>query len=303
MFFFLFAQARYYLPETGRFISEDSWFGQLEIPITLHKYIYCYDNPLVYVDRNGQWGTFIHKWETERIANDIFKKHNLKDLKKYSEIIGEGDESVDSGSTSPKKPFKKPQSWHFNANGVGKTGTAEDSRMMHYEECHKEAVKKWKEADEKYIKRENNIFYKLAIKMKKKCEVEKEWLKERDKARKKAMYKLGRGLHALQDIDAHMSYGEEKFGRMGIIIAHRTVQDDADGNGIWSPGYFDNPNNDITKKEDGKYSAKKVSEGKFSSKVKEDNEYEKWKSPQYKNTVKSTEEALTRFLKETGQIK
>jgi hypothetical protein len=53
MFFFLFAQARYYLPEIGRFISEDSYKGTLPDIQSQNRYIYCTNNPLKYIDPSG----------------------------------------------------------------------------------------------------------------------------------------------------------------------------------------------------------------------------------------------------------
>ncbi len=48
-----YAQARYYMPETGRFISEDPWPGDMTVPQTLNPYPYVVNNPLKYVDPLG----------------------------------------------------------------------------------------------------------------------------------------------------------------------------------------------------------------------------------------------------------
>lgn len=48
-----YAQARYYMPETGRFISEDPWSGDMNMPQTLNPYPYVTNNPLKYVDPLG----------------------------------------------------------------------------------------------------------------------------------------------------------------------------------------------------------------------------------------------------------
>ena len=56
MFFFLFAQARYYLPEIGRFISEDSYKGTQNDTQSQNRYIYCTNNPLKYIDPSGHTG-------------------------------------------------------------------------------------------------------------------------------------------------------------------------------------------------------------------------------------------------------
>ncbi len=50
-----YAQARYYMPEVGRFISEDRWAGDLTQPGTLNPYPYVLNNPQRYVDPLGMW--------------------------------------------------------------------------------------------------------------------------------------------------------------------------------------------------------------------------------------------------------
>jgi RHS repeat-associated protein len=49
----LYAKNRMYDPETGRFLSEDAWEGDNRIAPSLHRYLYVYQNPTVYVDRDG----------------------------------------------------------------------------------------------------------------------------------------------------------------------------------------------------------------------------------------------------------
>ncbi|GFO55461.1 hypothetical protein GMSM_24680 [Geomonas sp. Red276] len=44
---------RYYDADTGRFITEDSYLGDQGEPPSLHRYLYAYSNPLVYVDLEG----------------------------------------------------------------------------------------------------------------------------------------------------------------------------------------------------------------------------------------------------------
>jgi len=44
---------RYYDPETARFITQDSYLGKQDEPPSLHRYLYAYSNPTVYVDLEG----------------------------------------------------------------------------------------------------------------------------------------------------------------------------------------------------------------------------------------------------------
>jgi len=45
--------ARYYDPDTARFITEDSYLGEQGTPPSLNRYLYAYSNPTVYIDLEG----------------------------------------------------------------------------------------------------------------------------------------------------------------------------------------------------------------------------------------------------------
>jgi RHS repeat-associated protein len=47
------ANARYFDPGLGRFLSQDSFLGQLDDPPSLHRYLYAADNPLAFLDPDG----------------------------------------------------------------------------------------------------------------------------------------------------------------------------------------------------------------------------------------------------------
>ena len=49
----LYAKARYYDPHTGRFLSHDAFEGEINTPPSLHRYLYAYGNPTVYIDLDG----------------------------------------------------------------------------------------------------------------------------------------------------------------------------------------------------------------------------------------------------------
>ena len=49
----LFAQAREYMPEIGRFMGRDILKGRAEQPRSLNEYAYCHNNPVGFVDLNG----------------------------------------------------------------------------------------------------------------------------------------------------------------------------------------------------------------------------------------------------------
>ena len=49
----IYAKARFYDPDTGRFLTQDPWEGDISIAPSLHKYLYAYANPTVYLDPDG----------------------------------------------------------------------------------------------------------------------------------------------------------------------------------------------------------------------------------------------------------
>jgi len=49
----IFLRARYYDPSTGRFLTPDTITGQLNDPLSQNLYVYCGNNPVVYIDPSG----------------------------------------------------------------------------------------------------------------------------------------------------------------------------------------------------------------------------------------------------------
>ena len=50
-----YLRARNYVPDLGRFTQWDSYNGDLTIPASLNHYVYCYSDPIGYVDPMGHW--------------------------------------------------------------------------------------------------------------------------------------------------------------------------------------------------------------------------------------------------------
>ncbi|MEJ8548091.1 RHS repeat-associated core domain-containing protein [Brevibacillus borstelensis] len=50
---YYYLRARYYDPTVGRFISEDTYKGQVDNPLTLNRYTYVHNNPVRFVDPSG----------------------------------------------------------------------------------------------------------------------------------------------------------------------------------------------------------------------------------------------------------
>ena len=49
----IYLRARYYDPTIGRFISRDSFAGKQGDPLSLNRYTYCHNSPVIYIDAEG----------------------------------------------------------------------------------------------------------------------------------------------------------------------------------------------------------------------------------------------------------
>jgi len=58
----IYLRARYYDPATGRFLSQDTYPGELTDPLSRNKYVYCRNNPILYIDPSGHM-TLCEAWE------------------------------------------------------------------------------------------------------------------------------------------------------------------------------------------------------------------------------------------------
>ena len=90
-----YLNARYYDPENGRFLTEDTYRGEVNDPDTLHLYAYCKNNPINYVDPSGHLaievavaymaGTYLIAWGAYYIFTNSYR-WNGKTYYKYRRI-------------------------------------------------------------------------------------------------------------------------------------------------------------------------------------------------------------------------
>ena len=76
----LFAQAREYMPEIGRFMGRDILKGRVEQPRSLNEYACCHNDPVGFVDLNGM--------DPMKISNKI--KDIIDDDEKKNELFNAG---------------------------------------------------------------------------------------------------------------------------------------------------------------------------------------------------------------------
>lgn len=64
-------RARQYSPYLSRFTGRDLIIGEFERPLSLHKYLYCFNDPINFVDLNGRWREGIHETLIDRAFSGI----------------------------------------------------------------------------------------------------------------------------------------------------------------------------------------------------------------------------------------
>ena len=103
--------ARYYNPETGRFISQDSYRGEETDYGTWNLYAYCANNPIKYVDSSGHFFKKIKSF-AKKSAN------KAKSMAKRTVSLAKkaGKKAVSAGKSFVKNPIKTLKKGWKNKN-------------------------------------------------------------------------------------------------------------------------------------------------------------------------------------------
>ncbi|WP_138752825.1 RHS repeat domain-containing protein [Paenibacillus sinopodophylli] len=83
-----YLRARYYDPNVGRFINEDTYEGEITNPLSLNLYTYVHNNPLLYIDPTGNWATVITaNWTINEMKwkyQEAYEQGNKEDMRYWS---------------------------------------------------------------------------------------------------------------------------------------------------------------------------------------------------------------------------
>jgi RHS repeat-associated protein len=170
----LYMRARYYNPEIRRFLSKDPVPGDISNPLSLHPYAYCESNPVSKVDPEGLWGKEEHYKMTYDIATSLRIKTNM------AAAIARGNKEMDE----PPYWSPNPNYWFIHFNTRRETfKNPEAQRLYSYLLFIPPDDTRWEFANQMFM-----VSVSFANK---------------GKYQEAAQY-LGRALHALQDIGAHL---------------------------------------------------------------------------------------------------
>ena len=81
----LYAKARFYDPDTGRFLSHDPWEGEIDTPPSLHRYLYAYQNPTVYWDPSGRSAFAINPYSAIELMPEGKEKESARAYRKLED--------------------------------------------------------------------------------------------------------------------------------------------------------------------------------------------------------------------------
>ena len=85
-----FAQAREYMPKTGRFTANDIVKGIKAAPYTLNEYVYCWNRPLTFIDQDGAFPIIWEINESLREAGDEIGDWVGDTVNSVGDVLSEG---------------------------------------------------------------------------------------------------------------------------------------------------------------------------------------------------------------------
>lgn len=104
-----YLRARYYNPYTGRFISEDSYWGEDNNPLSLNRYTYGHNNPVMFVDPTGHSVlSFLSEMLFKPLLEYVFnqaKNSMIQEVDKQKQIWAEEEKGAGKNQTefTPKQ--------------------------------------------------------------------------------------------------------------------------------------------------------------------------------------------------------
>jgi RHS repeat-associated protein len=97
-------RARYYNPATGRFVERDPLDGYINVPATLHKYLYASGNPVNRIDPSGKGDELIEEAELDERALTQSTRYAAKMLKLEHDALRAAIECLKQANTFAGNP-------------------------------------------------------------------------------------------------------------------------------------------------------------------------------------------------------
>ncbi len=81
-----YLNARYYDSTTARFLTEDTYAGKANDPLSLHRYTYCANNPLRYTDPDGHFFGALFRFVAGAVVGAVTEYVTQKFIEKRDKI-------------------------------------------------------------------------------------------------------------------------------------------------------------------------------------------------------------------------
>jgi RHS repeat-associated protein len=117
-----YLRARQYNPHLARFTSRDPIAGQFEQPLTLHRYLYCMNAPVNWIDPDGKWAIYVTGTGMASMGHSVVGQFGFAfdDDRNFDDITiagyGAGTPSVSGGISVGFAPFADTI---YDLEGVG----------------------------------------------------------------------------------------------------------------------------------------------------------------------------------------
>lgn len=139
-----YLRARYYNTSTGSFISQDTYLGQIVSPISMNRYIYCNNNPVMYDDPSGYetivvTGGHYHA-EDPHDENGVYENYQYQFIETglqqavLSSQAGEGVKWLiaDTGFTDVEKTEIREAAEYFGDGKISVSFISNSDQMINY---------------------------------------------------------------------------------------------------------------------------------------------------------------------------
>ncbi len=122
----VYMKARFYDPDSGRFLTEDSYLGEQDTPPSLNRYLYSYSNPLKYIDPTGHKSKKMYK-DVDEDGNTTYTDKKPAKKKNRIHVCIESLESCDQTNSSSSS---KEITWKDNLSDEDKAEYARTSKQI-----------------------------------------------------------------------------------------------------------------------------------------------------------------------------